>query len=160
MLPAFATVQDLEARLGLDVGTLTGADKGRAQAALDDASALVREEARRDWVVTDPDTEDVTITAPASVIRVVLGAALRNYRNPEAEISQTVGPFNRTVKAAETSVYLTPAELEIIRRYRQTNSTLWALRTTRNEKSDNTLFAEDSFGCELFPVGTVDKPWI
>lgn len=156
MLPALATVNDLEARLGLDADTLTGADLVRAQAALDDASALVREEARRDWV----DTDGTTITAPAAVIRVVLGAALRNYRNPESEISQTVGPFSRTIRASETGVYLTSAELEIVRRYRQNPSTLWTLRTTRGEDADSTLYMEDSFGCELFPIGTVDKPWI
>lgn len=154
MLPALATVHDLEARLGLDNDTLDGADLARARAALNDASALVREEARRDWVTAS------VVTAPASVIRVTLGAALRNYRNPDAEIAQTVGPFGRTVKAAETGVYLTTAELEIVRRYRRTTSTLWALRTTRGDDIDSTLYLEDSFGFELFPVGTVDKPWI
>lgn len=153
MLP-LATVHDLEARLGLDNDTLAGADLARARAALDDASALVREEARRDWV------EASVITAPAAVIRVVLGAALRNYRNPDGEIAQTVGPFSRTVKAAETGVYLTTAELEIVRRYRQVTSTLWTLRTTKGDDIDSTLYLEDSFGFELFPVGTVDKPWI
>jgi hypothetical protein len=154
MLLALATVADLEARLGLDADTLAGAERVRAQAALDDASTLVREEARQEWVTGG------TITAPAVVIRVALGAALRNYRNPESEIHQVVGPFARTIKATETGVYLTTAELGIVRRYRKTATTLWAQRTTRGEDADSTLYLEDSFGCELFPVGTLDKPWI
>lgn len=155
MLPALATVDDLEARLGLDADTLAGPERARAQAALDDASALVREETGQDWV--DPVTTD--ITAPAPLVRVVLGASLRNFRNPDSEISQTIGPFSRTLKAAEVGVYLTPAELAIVRRYRKESTGLWTLRTTRGEDWDSTLYVEDDFGCELFPIGTVDKPW-
>jgi hypothetical protein len=156
MLPALATVNDLEARLGLDADTLAGPERARAQAALDDASALVREETRQDWV--DPVTTD--ITAPAPLVRVVLGASLRTYRNPDSEISQTIGPFSRTLKAAEVGVYLTPAELAIVRRYRKESTGLWTQRTTRGEDWDSTLYVEDDFGCELFPIGTVDKPWL
>ncbi|MET9262406.1 hypothetical protein [Amycolatopsis sp. NPDC004079] len=156
MLPALADLGDLEARLGLDPDTLAGPEKSRAQAALDDASALVREETRQDWV--DPLTGEVA--APAPLVRVVLGAALRTYRNPDAEISQTLGPFARTLKAAEVGVYLTPPELAIVRRYRKETTGLWTQGTTRGEHWDSTLYAEDQFGCELFPVGTVDKPWL
>lgn len=155
MLPALAEVSDLEARLGLDAESLTGADLTRAQAALDDASALVREETRADWV----DPADL-ITAPAPLVRVVLGAALRTYRNPDAEISQTVGPFSRTLKSSEVGVYLTPSELAIVRRYRKEPTGLWTQRTTRGEDADSTLYLEDNYGCELLPVGTIDKPWL
>lgn len=156
MLPALATLDDLEARLGLDPRSLSGAERARAQAALDDASALVREESRRDWIGTD----DV-ITAPPSLIRVVLGAALRNYRNPDGEISQTTGPFSRTVKAADVGVYLTAAEKDLCRRYRQESTALWTLRTTRGDGYDSTLYLEDQYGIELFPVGyDQDRPWL
>lgn len=156
MLPALATLDELEARLGVDPGSLSGPDSARAQAALDDASALVREESRRDWV----DTDDA-ITAPPSLVRVVLGAALRNFRNPDGEISQTAGPFSRTVKAADVGVYLTPAETEIVRRYRQESTGLWTLRTTRGDDYDSTLYLDDQYGLELFPVGyDQDRPWL
>jgi hypothetical protein len=156
MLPALATVADLEARLGLDPDTLTGADKARAEAALNDASALVRYEARVDWVAED----GLTTTAPDVVVRVVLGAALRDYRNPEGDISQTVGPFSRTIKASEVGVYLTDAEREIVRRYRPTDTGgLWTLRTERDHPYEDTYWMEDSFGFELFPIGFVDQPW-
>lgn len=157
MLPALAALNELEARLGLDADTLSGAELARAQATLDDASALVREETRQDWV--DPD-HPTLITAPAPLIRVVLGLALRVYRNPEALISESVGPFSRTVKAAEVGVYLTPAELAIVRRYRKETVGLWTQSTTRGENADSTLYVEDQFGQELFPIGTIDKPWL
>lgn len=156
-MPALAEVSDLEARLGLDADTLTGADRVRAQAALEDASALVREETRQDWV--DPD-DPTLITAPAPLVRVVLGAAMRTYRNPDAEISQTTGPFSRTLKASEVGVYLTPSEIAIVRRYRKEPAGLWTQSTTRGEDEDTTLYMEDTYGCELFPIGTIDKPWV
>jgi hypothetical protein len=156
MLPALATLDELEARLGVDPGSLSGPDRARAQAALDDASALVREESRRDWVDTDG-----VITAPPSLVRVTLGAALRTFRNPDGEISQTAGPFSRTVKAADVGVYLTPAEIEIVRRYRQESTGLWTLRTTRGDDYDSTLYLDDQYGLELFPVGyDKDRPWL
>lgn len=154
MLPALANVADLETRLGLDEDTLTGPDLARAQAALDDASALAREEARRTWV-----TDTGEVDAPGAVIRVVLGAALRNYRNPEGAISETKGPFSRTLRAAETGVYLTEAEQAIIRRYRPSNRALWTQPTTRDGEGADTLWMEDSFGFEPFPIGFVGEPW-
>ncbi len=154
MLPALATLAELEARLGLDDGTLTGADRARAQAALDDASALVREEAQQDFVA-----EDGSLTVPDVVKRVVLGAALRSYRNPDAQIAEAAGPFSRTLKSAEVSVYLTDAEKQLVRRYRPTPNGLWTMKTERDDTTDRTLWMEDSFGFELFPIGFVDEPW-
>jgi hypothetical protein len=163
MLPAFATVADLEARLGLAIGSLTGPERARAQAALDDASALVRAEARRTWVVItqDIDGNDVyTLTdVPDVIVRVTLGAALRNFQNPDDRvISETVGPFSRTLRYSEHGVYLTDAELAIIRRWRPSRGGLWTLPTYRDDAFDTTLFMEDTYGCELFPVGSSDDP--
>lgn len=154
MLAALATVHELEARLGLDPSTLADADLARAQAALDDVSALVRYETNRDFV----DGAGVP-NAPAVVVRIVLGAALRNYRNPDGEIVQGTGPFTRTLKAAEVSALLTDAEKSILRTYRPVSNDLWTQRTTRGEDGDITYFMEDTYGCELWPIGYVDQPW-
>ena len=155
MLPALATVHDLEARLGLDPDTLVDAEKSRAQAALDDVSTLVRYEARQEWVDANGEPD-----APYVVVRIVLGAALRTYRNPDSELSQTAGPYTRTLKASEVSSLLTEAEKAIIRGYRPPNgNALWTLRTTRGECADTTLWLEDTYGCELFPIGSIDNPW-
>lgn len=154
--PALAEVSELEARLGLDAETLTGADLARAKAALADASALVRDEARREF--TD---DDGNLVVPDAVRRVVLGAALRTYRNPEGELSQTVGPFRRDLKASEVGVYLTDAERDIVRRYRPTPSGgVWSLSYTRDgDDVSDTLWLDDSYGFEPFPIGSVSQPW-
>jgi hypothetical protein len=152
MLPALATLAKLEARLGLDPDTLADPERARAQAALDDASALVRDEARRDW----PPDEDDTPTVPDAVERVVLGAALRTYRNPDGEITKTVGPFTRTVSADASGVYLTDAEKEIVRRYRPTGGTrLWTQRTTKYDPAEP-LFVVDELGTPFLVGGTSD----
>lgn len=155
MLPALAPLSALEARLGLDENTLAGAEKTRALAALDDASALVREEARRTFI----NPTSGMVEAQDAVVRVVLGAAQRNYTNPDAEIKSQAGPFERTLKAAETGVYLTEPELEIVRRYRQVTRQLWTLRTTKSGPDCDTLWVRDQYGCDPFPIGSVSEPW-
>lgn len=152
MLPALASVGQLEARLGLDPDTLAGAELGRARAALDDASALVRLEARQSWI--DETTGEVD--APDAIVRVVLGAAQRNFTNPEAAIQETAGPFARRLSEFDTGVYLTKAELDIVRRFRPSGGELWTLRTERDGDEDGTIWYMDTFGCEPFPLASVD----
>lgn len=146
-LPPLASVADLEARTGV---AYEGVELARVGAALNDASALVREEARRDWV----DVDGVAITAPASVVTVVVSAALRVIRNPEGLVSETVGPFSRRLADGEVGVYLTDPEKEIVRRYRQTTPGLWTLPTTRGEAS-TTVWWYDQYGTEPFPLDTL-----
>ncbi|MEU4568668.1 hypothetical protein [Micromonospora sp. NPDC023956] len=110
-LPPLATVADMEKRLGLVPGSLSGADLARAGAALEDVSALVRLEAGADWVAED----GATITAPPAVVTVVLAAALRGYRNPDGFQGETVGPYSYQYAQGATSAYLTAQELRLIR---------------------------------------------
>jgi hypothetical protein len=156
MLPALASVSELEARLGLDPNALTGADKSRAQAALDDVSTLVRFESRKDWV--DKITGKL-VTVPIVLGRITLGAALRAWRNPEGLTTETAGPFTRTIKDTEIGSLLTEPEKVIIRRFRPVINQLWTQPTTRQENADSTLFLEDQFGAELFPIGYIDEWW-
>lgn len=157
MLPALASISELEARLGLDSETLRDAELERARAALDDASALVRMEARNKWV----DATTGALTAiPDVIVRVVLGAAQRNYTNPDAAIQETAGPFTRRLNEADTGVYLTKAELEIVRRFRPAGGELWTLQTERDTCEDTTLWYGDSFGFEPFPWASLeDGAW-
>ncbi len=156
MLPALASVSELEARLGLDTNTLVGPDLGRARAALDDASALVRLEAKRSWI----DETTGASNAPDAVVRVVLGAAQRNWTNPDAVIQETAGPFARRLNEADTGVYLTKAELDIVRRFRPAGGELWTLRTERDGDEDTTIWYKDTFGTEWFPGGSLlDGVW-
>lgn len=153
MLPALASVSELEARLGLDPETLTGPDLGRARAALDDASALVRMEARTKWV--DATTGALTVV-PDVIVRVVLGAAQRNWINPDAAIQETAGPFARRLNEVDTGVYLTRPEIDIVRRFRPAGGELWTLRTERDGCEDGTIWYQDSFGFEPFPLASID----
>lgn len=112
-MDALATVADLETRLGLAAGSLTGTDLARAEAALDDASALVRAEAGLDWV----DAYGAS-TAPASVVVVVVQVALRVYRNPDGYISESIaGAYSYAYgQGAQNGLTLTDAERRIITR--------------------------------------------
>jgi hypothetical protein len=150
MLPALVTVPLLEARLGLDPDSLVDGEYARAQAALDDASALVRLEARQTWY----DTVTDTVLAPDVIVRVVLAVAQRVFTNPDSTVQETVGPFSRRLSEVGLGPYLTEAELALVRRFRPSDTGLWTLRTQRDEVSLGTIFYEDSFGCELFPLAS------
>jgi hypothetical protein len=150
MLPALAAVPLLEARLGLDPDSLVEGEYARARAALDDASALVRAEARQTWYDTILDT----VTPPDVIVRVVLAVAQRVYTNPDSTVQETVGPFSRRISETGLGPYLTEAELALVRRYRPSDTGLWTLRTQRDEVSLGTIFYEDSFGCELLPLAS------
>lgn len=152
MLPALAPVEDLEARLGLDPGTLVDANLGRARAALADASALVRMEARRTWV----DEAGALTVVPDAIVRVVLGAAQRGYTNPDGATQESAGPFARSFNPDAVSVYLTRPELDIVRRFRPAGGELWTLQTTRDGDDANTIWYQDSFGLEPFPLASGD----
>lgn len=83
-LPALATVEAFEERLGRTLGPT---DSARAQAALEDASALVRSEAGKSWVTgttLDSDVPDVVVT-------ITLVVARRAFDNPAGVASSTIG---------------------------------------------------------------------
>ncbi|MDG4801716.1 hypothetical protein [Micromonospora sp. WMMD980] len=111
-LPPLATVAEMEKRLGLAPGAITGNDLVRAGAALDDASALVRAEAGTDWVADD----GLTVTAPAVVRTVTVAAALRAYRNPDGYQGETVGPYSYQYAQGTATLYLLAAEATIVKR--------------------------------------------
>jgi len=141
---ALAEVTDLEDRLGREI--TTDSERARAEAALDDASALVREEGRPDWT---------SQTVPQAVVAVVLTAALRVMRNPEGFASEQIGAYSYQRAYGEAlGVYLSDAEKAIVRRYRNTRSAgLWTQPTTRGEEWDETLWATTyPTGYDPFPL--------
>jgi hypothetical protein len=105
-LPPLAPVSALETRLGVAAGTLTGADLARAQAALDDASALVRAEAGSPLV----DADGTTITAPAGAIAVAIASAKRVYLNPDGLAGYSVEGYSEQQPHGATGVILTSDE--------------------------------------------------
>lgn len=150
-MEALATVTDLEARLGR---TFESGELARAVAVLEDATALVRDEVG--YVVwTDPDSGVLLVPlVPGSVRAVVLRAAERAIRNPGGFSSESSGDYTyQRTGTQQPGVFLTDGELRILRRATGRKG-LWTQPVTRGDMYPNTVFLEDSFGCELFPVDT------
>lgn len=110
-LPPLADVSDLGVRLGV---TLAGPDAARAGAALDDASALIREATGLAWSA-DGTTLDSSL--PPAVVTIALAVARRVYENPSGFASETIGSYSYTRSRAEQSgLYLTDEERRALRR--------------------------------------------
>jgi hypothetical protein len=144
MLP-LATVPELEARLGRE---LEATELERANALLDDASALVRDVAGRTWI--DPDTGQLD-AVPGSIRWVVLRAAERAMRNPQGFSSESAGDYSYQRTGVEPGVYLTEGEERAIRRALGKTG-LWTQPVTRGDAHLHTVWGEDQFGAELFPL--------
>lgn len=151
MLPPLATVDDLRVRLPEGI---PDSDVPRAEAALEDASALVRDECGgRSFL-----TEDGAVDAPDAVVRVVLAVARRDFLNPEGArtTTETVGPFTDTVSRPDSasSCYLTEDEKSVCQRYRQSSTSgLWTQSTTRGRCGSDVTWAYDQYGTEPLPIG-------
>lgn len=104
-LPALADIDGIKARLGV-----TTIDETRAQALLDDASAIIRDEAGKDWVTDGDLSEDL----PPIVVTICYAVAIRAFRNPEGLRSETVGGEARAYFSSD--VFLTDAEAATIRK--------------------------------------------
>jgi hypothetical protein len=150
-LPPLAQPEDLEYRLGRE---FTDVELPRVEAVLDDVSALVRAEAGRSWV--DPVTGLVT-GLPDSVRTVVLRVAERVIRNPQGFRSESAGDYSFQRYDADAGPFLSDREIAIIRRAIGRTG-LWTQRVERDDPCDTTLWAEDSYGAELFPI-TAEGDW-
>jgi hypothetical protein len=99
-----ATLGDLQARLGK---SLEGAEAVLAEAALADASALVRH-----YGLPWPNPA----TAPDVAVAITLAAAERRARNPEGFRMEMEGSYQYQLPAsAPTGVALTDAEIDLLR---------------------------------------------
>lgn len=99
----------LETRLGLPEGSLDGADKARAEDAIDDATTLVLAE------VAGTTADRWAVAAPAVVELVVLKAARREYENPRGLAQETRGEHSATLSES-SGAYLTGREVMQVRR--------------------------------------------
>jgi len=144
MLP-LATVADLEARLGRQ---FEESELPRIEALLDDASALARDVAGKTWI--DPETEEL-LPVPGSIRWAVLRAAERAVRNPDGFSAETAGDYSYQRTGVQPGVYLTEAEERSIRKAIG-KSGLWNQAVTRNEFGRNTVWFDDQFGTEPFPL--------
>jgi len=99
----------LESRLGYEPGELQGADRARAQAALDDAAVLALAEAPASvaarWAAD----------APPVVVLVVLKAARREFENPRGLTTENLGEAGYSTSDS-SGVYLTAREVAMVRK--------------------------------------------
>lgn len=130
-LPAFASIDELANRIP---GGISDDDSARAQAALDDASALIRVEAGKTWVTDDELDADI----PDIVVSVCCRAAQRSFTNPVGVVQDTAGPFSATYANASSDVYLTKNEKDLVKQVAGTSG-LWAQCITRGHIETQTI---------------------
>jgi hypothetical protein len=147
-LPRLASADDLAERLGRE---FDDDELVRVEAVLDDASDLVREESRREWV---SETDPTVVTAPRIVRMITLRCAERAIRNPEGFSSESAGDYSyqRNGATGEGGLYLTDRELKLLRRAGGRTG-LWTQPVTRGEAWCRTEWANDQYGCEPLPIG-------
>lgn len=143
-----ASIPDLEARLGRNI---VPSELPRAIAVLEDATELVRGEVGYTVWADSVTGETVVSLVPGSVRAVVLRAAERAMRNPGGFASESNGDYSYQRTGVQPGVYLTDGELKILRRAVGRRG-LWTQPVTRGDDYADTVFLEDSYGCELFPV--------
>lgn len=141
--PALADVEDLSARVGVDIAE----DDAQALYYLDAASALIRAETGRTWV-----TENILLEVPADVRVICVEVAARLWRNPEGVIQETVGPFTQRLpdKFAD-GLFLTATEKSQLARYRAGRMGLWTLQTHKEDPYLDTLYLPVEGSTERMP---------
>lgn len=149
MLPPFASLPDFEARLGRTLAV--GEETARAEAALADASAIIRAEAGVTWASNGALTSDL----PDSIVTITLAVARRVFDNPQGLQAETesLGGHSHTEQwaNASTDVYLKASERAIIAKVTPTASGIGTLSTTRGD-----LDTRPVLGCDLYGLDTYD----
>lgn len=113
---SLASLEELGIRLGVTFDP-ESSDGKRAQAALDDASTLVRLEAGQDWLLEDSGDGDVLDPEMPEVISAItLAVAARGYRNPDGKTQTSVGDVSVSYsrQSGEGAIYLTKSEAKAI----------------------------------------------
>lgn len=122
--------------------------ESRAEGVLRAASNLARGEAGKSWVI------DGASIAPEEAVDIVLGVADRAMDNPDGITSETYPEYvwrRDTGEANEFGVYLTDDETKRLRRLGG-KSGLWTQPTTRLDRCGDTVFVDDQYGCDPFPL--------
>lgn len=135
-LPALASLEQLATRLG----GIDDSDEERAQAALDDASALIRTEAGEDWVTDDDPPELDTDNLPDVIVTVCCAAARRAVTNPDGVTQESLDGYSTSYRNDSADVYLTKAERRLVRGAAGRGA-LWTQPTTRGDYDVATVLA-------------------
>lgn len=113
VLPAFADLAELEDRLAV---SFSASEAAQAQAALDDASSLIRACAGVSWVVDDEiDFGDLADWRQREIVRITLAVARRVLENPQGFTEMHFADAGASFANASPDAYLTAAEKAAIR---------------------------------------------
>lgn len=159
-LPSLASLQQFEVRLGTstlldEYGDPTDPNGLRAQAALDDASALIRGEAGENWVDEYGELDEV----PDIIESITMSVAGRAYQNPGGYSQATTGDasvsYSREGNAG--TLYLTKSERQAIRRAAG-KSGISSIPLEKPEQivvHDHSEYVEVTNGGDPFPYGPI-----
>ena len=126
MLPPLASLTDFTNRLGRPVGSTE--DAARAEAALVDASSIVRVEAGTTWM---NDAGTALGAVPDAIATVVLAVARRVFDNPEGLINESLGSYAAGMANPTSDVYLKASERATIAKVVNPGGGIGTLSTTR-----------------------------
>jgi hypothetical protein len=119
MTASLATIDDFADRIPDGIA----GQEARAQAMLDDASALIRSEAGKTWL--DEDVPDIIRTT-------CMSAAKRAFLNPEGISAVALDGNSASFVTGSPDVFLTSAEKKAVRKAAGRTG-VWSLSTTRSE---------------------------
>lgn len=123
-LPALATLDDLETRLGQSVD---GPDVGQALWLLEFASDRVRARTGRTWT----DDDGALLDVPSLATKVTVEMVFRAVTNPEGVTQDTAGPFTLSFgPEAAQRIYIAREERDDLRSL-SARSGLGVISTTR-----------------------------
>lgn len=152
MVVRLATRDELDARMP---GGLAGndVDVSRADATLDDVSALVAFEAHRE--LDEADYATLTDRQKGILRAVTVASARRALLNPEGLTAEGLGPYSQQQSNASPDVYLTANELRQVRRFRPTGS-VQSVGFTRGPIETHRW--DDQLAPTVSPDGTPGEP--
>ena len=146
MADPLPTLQQLEARMGR---SFEGAELSMAEAALADASALVRHYGLP-WAIPS--------AAPDVAVAITLAAAERRVRNPEGFRMEMEGSYQYQLPAsAPTGVALTQSEIDLLRDLSGRGGIV-SVEVQRPYVVDDTWYAPVAGSTEYLPWGVPGDP--
>lgn len=108
----------MSARLGVTLDAQS-ADGIRAEANLEDASALIRSVAGMDWTEADSGDSGFALSEVPDIVKsITIAAAIRAFRNPGGASQASVGDVSISFsgKSDESAVFLTKQEAAAVRK--------------------------------------------
>ncbi|HEX8626733.1 MAG TPA: hypothetical protein VF755_00990 [Catenuloplanes sp.] len=149
-LPRLAALDALLSRVARP---LSAAQRGRAEALLDDISAEVRDATGRTWTLPDGTLDPAR---PALLAVVVLRAAKRALDNPSELAAETVGDYSRRfADQADTGgqrggVYLSAGERRMLAALTG-GGDLVSVPVIRDVSVSDTVWVRDQYGGDALP---------